>query len=361
MIGFLVNPIAGMGGKVGLKGTDGLADEARKRGGESPSPKRAREFLKNLECGPEFLTVSGEMGENFLKERGLKYEVVYSAEKETSAEDTIRACECMLQRGADIIVFVGGDGTARDVVSVAGKSVPILGIPSGVKMYSSCFSFTPGDGGKILCDFVMGECEFEEAEILDIDENMYRKGVLSVKLYGYAIVPYVRELIQSSKTEWFGGDEENSKEEIAEYIAENMDEGILYILGAGTTTAKIAEKIGCSKTMLGIDAYFGGKTVGIDLNEKEILELLKKYGKAKIVVSPIGSQGFIFGRGNPQMSAEVIRRVGKENIIVVATPQKMEKTPVLHVYTGDSALDRRLKGYVRVITGYGRERIKKIV
>ncbi len=361
MIGFLVNPIAGMGGKVGLKGTDGVADRARKMGGEPLSPDKAREFLEALECRLEFITVTGDMGENYLREAGLEYGVIYEAETETSAEDTVNACASMMREGADIIVFVGGDGTARDVVSVTDKHIPILGIPSGVKMYSSCFSLTPADGGKILCDFIEESCELREAEILDIDEELYRDGILAVKLYGYALVPHVPELIQSSKMERFEGNEEGAKEDIAEYLAENMEDGVLYLMGAGTTTAKIAEKMGCEKTILGVDAYHNGKLVGKDLNEEEILNLIKKYRKTKIIVSPIGSQGFIFGRGNPQISSEIIKMVGKDNIIVVATPQKMDKTPVLHVYTGDSALDSEFKGYIRVITGYGRDRIKRIV
>ncbi len=358
MIGFIVNPVAGMGGRVGLKGTDGMVDEAIKRGAEPVSPEIARKFLSSLECKPEFLTASGPMGEDFLREAGLPYEVVYSAGEVTSAEDTKRACETMMQK-AELIVFIGGDGTARDVASVIGERVLVIGIPSGVKMYSSCFAMTPEKGAHLLCEFMRGNCGLKEAEVLDIDEDAYRKGRLSIALYGHVRIPYMPEMVQGSKREYFG-DEDSSKEEIAEYLVENMEPDTLYILGAGSTTARIAEKMGVEKTILGIDAYSNGEIVGKDMSEKEILELLESYPKAKIVLSPIGAQGFILGRGNQQISPEVIRKVGIENIIVVATPQKLRGTPELHVYTGDEEIDSRFKGHIRVLSGYGRYTVKRV-
>jgi predicted polyphosphate/ATP-dependent NAD kinase len=359
MIGFLVNPIAGMGGKVGLKGTDGMLEEAIKRGAEPVAPDIARKFLSYLDCDVEFLTASGKMGEDFLKER-YPHKVVYHVENSnTGPDDTKKACEKMMG-DVDLLVFIGGDGTARDIASVVDEKIPVIGVPSGVKMYSSCFALSPEKAAELLCSFLNGECEIKEAEVLDIDEESYRRGELKVSLYAYVKIPYLAELVQGSKREYFG-DEDSSKEEIAEYVAENMEPDTLYILGAGSTTAKIAEKMGVEKTVLGVDAYYNGKIVGKDLSEKDILELLDKYGTAKIVISPIGSQGFIFGRGNQQLSANVIMRVGKENIVVVATPQKLRETPELHVYTGDEGLDTVLKGHIRVLSGYGRYTLKKVL
>lgn len=360
MIGFIVNPVAGMGGRVGLKGTDGMLDEAIKRGAKPVSPHIARKFLKSLGCEPEFLTVSGIMGEDFLRDFDLPYEVVYSTGERTNSEDTKRASAIMMEK-AELIVFIGGDGTARDVASVVGDRVPVIGIPSGVKMYSSCFAITPEKGAELLCEFLKGDCGIKEAEVLDIDEDAYRNGKLSISLYGHVKIPYIPEMVQGSKREYFG-DEESSKEEIAEYIVESMEPETLYILGAGSTTAKIAEKMGAEKTILGIDAYYNGEIVGKDLNEMEILNLLDRYPRAKIVLSPIGAQGFILGRGNQQISPEVIRKVGMENIIVIATPQKLRETPELHVYTGDEEIDSRFRGrgHIRVLSGYGRYTVKKV-
>ena len=358
MIGFIVNPVAGMGGKVGLKGTDNMVEEALKRGAKPVSPEMARRFLKSLDCKVSFLTASGDMGENFLKELGIEHEVVYEVWRKTTAEDTVEACKRMVEK-VDIIVFVGGDGTARDVASAVDEKIPVIGIPSGVKMYSSCFVINHEKGASLLCDFVEGRCSVRSAEVLDIDEEAYRKNELKIRLYAHVKVPYLPEFVQGSKRESFG-DDESSKEEIAEYMAENMEPDVLYILGAGTTVGKIAEEMGFEKTLLGVDAYFNGKIIGKDLDERSLLKLLDEHEKAKIIVSPIGAQGFIFGRGNQQISAEVIMKVGKENIIVVATPQKLRETPELHAYTGDEDVDRALKGYIRVLSGYGRYVLKKV-
>ncbi len=361
MIGFIVNPIAGMGGKVGLKGTDGVLEEARKRGANEISGEIARKFLKNLRCKPFFLTANGKMGETLLTESGFGYEVVYHTAEPTNAEDSKEAAVRMQQKGAELIVFVGGDGTARDISSVIGMKIPILGIPSGVKMYSSCFALNPESGAELLCEFIEKRHSLKEADILDIDEDAYRNGEFRVKLYSHALIPHVRDFVQAGKQEYFEGDEEGAKEEIAEYLVENMEKDVLYIIGAGTTTARIAKKMGAGKTMLGVDAYYNGEPVGRDLNEKSILKILEDYEKARIIVSPIGAQGFIFGRGNQQMSAEVIRKIGVKSVIVIATPQKLRETRVLHVYTGDEELDADFKGHIRVLTGYGRYRMVRVV
>ena len=360
MIGFIINPIAGMGGRVALKGTDGVVAEAIRRGSKPMSSQIALRFLSSLNCKPHFMTVSGDMGANSLRKAGFDFSVVYSAGKPTSADDTKNAVRAMIEKGAKLIVFTGGDGTARDVVSADERGVPVLGIPSGVKMFSSCFALDPESAARILCEYMKGSAVFRDSEILDIDEAAYRRGKLEIKLYASARTPYIAGYVQNSKEESFGGDEESAKDEIAEYILDIMEDGALYILGPGTTTMRIAEKMGEEKTPLGVDAYFNGKIVLRDAGEKELRSALLKYGKAKIIVSPIGSQGFIFGRGNQQISADIIRKAGKDSIIVVATPQKMEATPELHIYTGDRELDKMFRGYVRVITGYNRMKMKKI-
>lgn len=358
IIGFVVNPIAGMGGRVGLKGTDGVIEMAIERGAVPISPKIAREFLGSIRCRPEFLTPSGNMGEDYLAEYGYKYRVVYKVPEVTTAEDTEKACRRM--KSADLIVFVGGDGTARDVIHAIGSEKPIIGVPAGVKMYSSCFALTPEKAALLLCDFIEGRCSLKYAEVMDIDERAYRNNELKIRLYSFAKIPYVPEFIQSSKKEGFGN-EEGFKEDIAQYVIDEMEPDTVYILGAGTSTAKIAEKMGVEKTLLGLDAYYNGKVLKKDISEKDILELINKYKKIKIIVSPIGSQGFILGRGNQQLSDKVIEKVGKENIIVIATPQKLRETPQLHVYTGNQILDESFRGYIKVLTGYGKYTLKKVV
>ena len=365
-VGFIVNPIAGMGGRVGLKGTDGVVDEAIKRGAKPVSPERAKEMLRYFReiCDKKvkWITCSGDMGESELREAGFDdIEVIYSPKYPTTADDTRKACELMMER-VDIIVFCGGDGTARDIAEITDMKKPILGIPSGVKMHSGVFGINPRATAKSLCEYLEGNLDIGEVEILDLDEELYRKGEWKVKLYGVTLGLIEPTYIQSGKATFESVSDEEMKEEIAEHIAEVMkeEENTLFILGSGSTLYRIGKKIGIDKTLLGIDAVYRMKQVGKDLDEKGLLELIERYRKAKLIVSPIGAQGFILGRGNLQISPEVVRRIGIENIIVVATPSKLSSTPFLRVDTGDEELDREFyqKGYMIVVTGY---RIMKAV
>ncbi len=358
LIGFVINPIAGMGGRVGLKGTDGMYEEALKRGAEPVTPEKARKFLSTLHNYEkiDFLTASYEMGESIFNEFQFSYTVVYQAKGTTNSDDTKKACEEFMKRGAELIIFVGGDGTARDVVNVVGQKIPILGVPSGVKMYSSVFCVTPKSCAAVVEKFVNGEGKVKDGEVLDIDENAYRKNELKIKLYGFAKVPYYEDMVQSSKSE-YGTEDEEDKEAIAEFFIENIEPNVLYILGAGTTTAKIAEMAKMEKTLLGVDAYYCGKRVGKDMSEKELLEIIEEYKKRKLVVTPIGSQGFVFGRGNQQLSERVLKKIGKENIIIVATPKKMSEIKKLRMDLDDCEF---LKGYYKVLVGYGKYKMVKM-
>ncbi|OYT53888.1 MAG: hypothetical protein B6U76_07980 [Desulfurococcales archaeon ex4484_217_2] len=251
------------------------------------------------------------MGERVAKKskhRDNIVKVVGSLESErTTAEDTKRIAKQMMEEGVDLLVFVGGDGTARDIVDAIDQKQLTLGIPSGVKMYSAVFAVNPTAAARIVEAFAEGRTTETLAEVLDIDEEAYRRNELKVRLYGYLKIPVVTGLVQASKEPSVGlEEEEENKKAIARRIVEEMEPDTLYILGAGTTVKAIADELGVEKTLLGIDAVYNGKVVGKDLDEKGILELLRKYPKAKIIVTPIGGQGFIFGRGNQQISPEVI-------------------------------------------------------
>ena len=361
LIGFLVNPFAGLGGRVGLKGTDGLVDEALKRGAVPSAGGRARECLDFLKADKriEFLTAGKDMGGNLLA--GFKFKVVHEYSGRSTAEDTKKACEKFIENKADLIVFCGGDGTARDVYSVVSGKIPVLGIPAGVKMHSSVFAVTPKAAGELVLDFLNADVELKEAEIVDVDEEKYRNNILETKVYGYALTPYKPQLVQSAKVEMHSFSDEEAKQEIAEFASEFMRDGSMYILGGGTTTKAIADKLGVGKTLLGVDAVKNGKLLLKDASEKQLLELLKKEKKAKIIVTPIGAQGFIFGRGNQQISPKVIKKVGADNIIIVATPEKLNSTEFLRVDTGDSELDKKISGYQRVIIRYQMAQRKDVV
>jgi predicted polyphosphate/ATP-dependent NAD kinase len=356
-VGLIVNPIAGMGGRAGLKGTDGEAyEKAIALGAKPVSPLRAREFIRSLRSRVSLVTPEGIMGEDEALAEGLRPEVIKCVNNSTrtTAEDTVRCAE-LISRDVDIIVFVGGDGTARDVASSVDLSLPILGVPSGVKMYSGVFAETPSAAAAALLRFIKGEAQLVKAEVLDIDEEAFRRGELRVRLYGYALVPGAPEVVTSGKEA--GAHDEEELKSIAKYVRENMEPDTLYLLGPGTSVAAVAEELGVQKTILGVDAVYNGKLIGSDLNERQILELLRVYRRAKIIVSPLGGQGFLFGRGNQQLSPDVLRAVGHNNVIIISTKDKLVRLRTLRVDTGDEELNSMFRGYRRVIVGYGEEAV----
>ncbi|MEW6069166.1 MAG: ATP-NAD kinase family protein [Candidatus Thermoplasmatota archaeon] len=364
-IGFLINPIAGMGGAVGLKGTNGKAlEQALKLGAKPIALTRAENALSNLIEEKEkikFYTCSSKMGSEVLKKLGFQYEIVYKAGETTTAQDTKNACLKFLTKKVDLILFCGGDGTAKDIYEIVNKKTPILGIPAGVKMHSAVFGANPKATAELVAEFLTDVLPIREVEIMDTDEEKYRDNILATKLFGYGVTIYKPLLVQLGKGIFESATEELAKEDIAKYVIELLEKDRLYILGAGTTIQKITELLGLEKTLLGIDVIKNNSLVAKDVNEEKLLKILEKEKKVSIIISPIGAQGFIFGRGNQQLSAKVIKKVGLENIIVVATPYKLAQTPYLLVDTGDEELDKALAGYRKIITGYHEMEMKKII
>jgi len=358
-IGFLINPVAGMGGSVGLKGTDGKVDEARLRGAKPRAQERAIISLRCLSYhkNMQFITCSGEMGASAIQESGIaNYKIGYSLQGTSSAEDTKKAVAAFLDAGIDLLLFCGGDGTARDVFEVVQQKVPILGIPAGVKMYSAVFALDPQTAAAL----VSGPFNLKDAEVMDVDEEAYRRGVLDTHLFGIARVPAHAYMTQTAKQVFEEEDEGRAKEEIARFMQEVLLPGVLYIIGAGTTTESITKKLGLTKTLLGVDAMIDGQLVASDADEKTLLDLTSRYPETRIILSPIGAQGFILGRGNQQISPAVFRKVGIHHLIVVATPHKLRETPSLYIDFGDPALDREFGESIQVISGYRIAQRKKI-
>ncbi len=360
-IGLIVNPIAGMGGKVGLKGTDGaeIVEKAKKLGAVPEAPLRAIEALKQLvsiKDRVDLVTYPGKMGEHEAVEAGFLPNVIGCRVNKggiTSCEDTQKAAKTMLKIGVKLILFAGGDGTARDIYTAIGDKLPVIGIPAGVKIHSAVFAITPKRAGELAYNYLTGKVDqLKEAEVMDIDEEMFRQGRVSAKLYGYLKVPYEKTRVQNLKAGSPKTDEYN-QEAIAQELIENMQNDVAYIIGPGTTTRQLMRNLNLDYSLLGIDIVYNKSLLKKDATETEILEVIRGK-KAKIIVTPIGGQGYIFGRGNQQISPRVINAVGIENIIVVATQNKLNSlmlSPLL-VDTGNEKLNTSLSGYIEVITGY---------
>jgi predicted polyphosphate/ATP-dependent NAD kinase len=365
-VGFIVNPVAGMGGAVGLKGTDGKAilEKAVSLGAKPIAPARAESFLSELKPIRERIRLvvgAGSMGEDEAKSCGFACTVLGERKRETSAKDTIKIAKRIKEIGADLLVFCGGDGTARDIFKAVNTSIPVLGVPTGVKMHSAVFAVDTKAAAKIVMAFLFEGLPLKEAEVMDVDEEAFRRGRVSAELYGYMLIPYEPSLIQSAKmASPITESEMRNQAAIAIYIIENMQPDVIYIVGPGTTTRTIGDLLDAKKTLLGVDLFCNKKLIAKDVNEKQILEEIRGK-KAQIIVTPIGGQGFIFGRGNQQISAKVIRQVGIDNIIVVATKSKLENLKSLRVDTGDPDLDEELrKRKLKVIVDYKTERVIRV-
>ena len=372
-IGFVINPIAGMGGRVGLKGTDGLAAEAIRLGAEPIANARALEALRVLKRlldgtpGPPligWLTASGDMGSDALQAADFAaIEVAHAVSARPSADDTRAVVHKFLRTGVELVLFCGGDGTACDICSITGQATPVLGIPCGVKMYSGVFGVTPAKTAEILARYLTGEIGLADAEIIDLDEEKYRRDEWAVRLYMTARTPFEPTYLQAAKAIIVSVGEDAVKEDIAAHLREEIDKEseTLFLLGPGSTVQAVGRALNIDKTLLGVDAVVGRQIVGKDLNERQILDLLARYHRCKLVLSPLGAQGFLLGRGNQQLSAAVIRRIGVTNIVVVATPAKLARTPLLRFDTSDSILDADIvsRNFLPVVVGYHRVRLVK--
>jgi predicted polyphosphate/ATP-dependent NAD kinase len=282
---------------------------------------------------------------------------------DTGPEDTRRAARALRAQGVDLILFAGGDGTARDVLDAVGTGVPVLGVPAGVKMHSAVFGQTPQAAGDTAARFLAqgaAAALLREAEVLDIDEDGLRAGWVAPRLYGVALVPHARGLMQPAKA-GARADDEAALDALAARLAREWPRGRLIVFGCGTTTRRLKRALGFDGTLLGIDVALDGRLIAADVDEARLLRLLGDR-PATVVVSATGGQGFLFGRGNQQISAEVIRRVGRPNIMVVTGAAKLMALdpPVLRVDTGAAEVDAMLAGYIPVHTAPGQRMMMRI-
>ncbi|CAM2823692.1 ATP-NAD kinase family protein [Halobacterium salinarum] len=355
-VGVVVNPIAGMGGRVGLKGTDGNVAEARERGADQRAPQRARtalDALRDAAGDVSVVTYDEPMGGGVAAAAGFTPTVVgHPTTPASTAADTRAAVEAFIDHGVDVILFVGGDGTATDVataVTAHDASVPVLGVPAGVKVYSAVFAVQPAAAGRVAATFE----DTTTREVSDIDEGAYRDGEVQTTLRGVVATPVTEgaDALQPAKQAYAG-----TTGALAAGVADSVRDGVTYVLGPGGTLAEIADALGVSGSPLGVDVYRDGALVVRDGSASEITAAL---GTDNVVyVSPIGGQGFVFGRGNDQISPAIIDR---SEVRVVASPQKLDQTGVLRVDTGSEDTDASLRGWQRVRTGRFEKRLVNVV
>ncbi|MDJ0333607.1 NAD(+)/NADH kinase [Salinibacterium sp. G-O1] len=374
-IGLLINPVAGIGGPAGLKGSDGIVVQAtaRERGARQNARERALLALQVLATrhpAAEIITADGAMGADAVRLSGLRPQVVYrpAGAAATTGADTTAATAALVDAGASLILFVGGDGTARDVAAGLGAEQPVVGVPAGVKMYSSCFAVSPAAAGALAAQWAEGALPLEQREILDVDEDQIREGRVDPRLFAMVPVPFIAGRTQSRKSATPASDAAAVRVAAAGAIA-RMTPGWLYLLGPGGTMMEVARQLGVPKTPLGVDVVRFEGAAGnactlllADASEKQLLELIATFTRARptestlrirAVVTVIGGQGFLLGRGNQQISGRVIEALGTDPLLVVATEGKLANLagrPLL-VDTGSRDVDLRLSGHISVITG----------
>jgi predicted polyphosphate/ATP-dependent NAD kinase len=368
-IGFILNPIAGMGGSVALKGTDGpmALMRARSLGAVPMAPTRALRCLNRLAARAatevEIHAPAGIMGTTVARQAGFAPKSIEGpSQTATSAEDTRAAARALVQRDVALILFAGGDGTARDIVDAVGNHFPILGIPAGVKMQSAVFAVSPEAAGELialLARGAAGRIGLRDAEVMDLDEAGMREGSLSARLYGFARVPFERRLVQSPKAAQ--PDEDSLLDALCREVALEMEPGVLYVLGPGTTTARVLRHRGLEGTLLGVDAVWDRQVIGRDLSSRT-LEGLLAGRQTRLILGIIGGQGFVFGRGNQQIAPSVIRAVGRDNITLLASQRKLLalNENCLFSDTGDPEVDAMLAGYIRVRIAPGQSTLMRI-
>ena len=373
-IGFVVNPFAGIGGAVALKGSDGedIVVQALSRGANPQAETRAKIAMQQISSTNDFtiFTAAGSMGENVLHALNLPYEVLYKVVKEaaderTTAEDTKNVIGMFVEKSVDLIVFAGGDGTARDVLdamlSKPNVSMAVIGIPAGVKIHSAVYATTPLHAGELINLILSGQpMSVHDAQVMDLDEQAFRDGKVIAKCYGYLPVPVDDTRMQLIKQ---GGlnHQQIAVQEIATDIIESMEPDVFYVIGSGSTTAEIMNQLSLENTLLGIDIVCNQQLIASDVDENTIMQTIKNH-PAKMVVTVIGGQGHVFGRGNQQLSAKVIEQIGQENIIIVATNEKLrslDKRPMI-ADTGDMDLDKQLAGLYSVISGYQQKTLYRL-
>ena len=374
-IGIVVNPDAGLGGRLGFKGSDGRAKEARDAGAVDRAGPRMQQCiskfkellassLNRMGVSPSIVAWSGRMGGDWLD--GFEFEQRKESPKESTAQDTSKLVHDLLEAEVDVILYAGGDGTTRDIVNALdGSETPLIGVPGGVKMHSGCFATTPKASAEVLLAFLQGDLMVAITEVMDLDEETYQKGEWKVRMYGEAWTPSSPRFMQGAKEQVERASESDTIEGLANHIGNLIDDNpeLMVIWGSGGTLRRMGEHLNVELTLLGIDIQHNG-TIHSDLNEQQLLQHLVGYeGPRLLLLSPMGGQGFLIGRGNLQLSPDVLRAIGFESILGVATPSKLLGLSSVRIDTGEPLLDEEYqqRRFVKLLQGYRTTRVIRIL
>ena len=387
-IGIIVNPDAGLGGRLALKGSDGMAEIARAKGAEDRAGPRMYEAFEHLFSIIElslvpwdnvhWLLPKGRMGDSWIPEKmkiNGKWTNISDTPNATTAEDTINVVNSMIEQNVEIILYAGGDGTTRDIIgaleNIDSASTPILGSPAGVKMHSGSFAASPRAAAEAFAAWFSGDLLIAQTEVMDLDETLYREGEWVVKMYAEAMSPGSPRWMQGSKQRIERVSEVEILESLGDHLRETIEDDpeLLVIWGSGGTLRTLGESIGFRITVLGIDVTLGNENIGTDLDENQLINTINEHkdrfkDNARILtlLSPMGGQGFLIGRGNLQLSPTVIRSIGIENILAIVTPAKLATLNTLRIDTGDINLDQQFqeKKYMKALQGYRTTRLIRI-
>jgi len=374
-IGIVVNPDAGLGGRLGFKGSDGRAKEAREAGAVDRSGPRMQQCitkfidlqqssLNRMGVMPAFVAWTGRMGGDWMD--GIEYEQRQPSPSESTADDTAALVHDLISAEVDAILYAGGDGTTRDVVHALGENeTPLIGVPAGVKMHSGCFATTPNAAAEVLLAFLQGDLMVAITEVMDLDEEIYQQGEWKVRMYGEAWTPSSPRYMQGAKEQVERASESETIEGLANHIGNLIEDDpeLMVIWGSGGTLRRMGEHLDVELTLLGIDIQHKGE-VHADLNEAELLKHLVGYeGRRLLLLSPMGGQGFLIGRGNLQLSPDVLRAIGLDSILGVATPSKLLGLSSVRIDTGDVSLDEEFqqRRFVKLLQGYRTTRVIRVL
>ena len=389
-LGIVVNPDAGLGGKLGFKGSDGRAEEARAAGAEDRAGPRMQQCLNHLvslatsslnrsQVGLELLVWEGRMGGTWLpslaEDAPLKVEAMGVTPATTSPEDTALLVRELVNAGAEALVYAGGDGTTRDIVKALegmgedAQKTALIGVPGGVKMHSGCFATTPKAAAEVVLSFALGDLRTAITEVMDLDETVYAKGEWKVRMYGEAWTPSSPRFMQGAKEQVERVSEEDTIEGLSHHVASLLDDepDLMVVWGSGGTLRRMGEHLNHDLTLLGIDVQHGN-TVHNDLNERGLIEVISAHVNEDgqrpllLLLSPMGGQGFLIGRGNLQLSPDVLRLIGHGNILGVATPSKLIGLEAVRIDTGDEDLDAEFqsKRFIKILQGFRTTRLIRV-